>query len=341
MDAVVVEPVVQNFIGGRGRRVSWAAILAGVVVTLVTQLMLSLLGIAIGASTVDPLREADPTSGLGVGAGIWWVVTGLISLFAGGWTAGHLAGVPRGLDSMLHGILTWGIATLLTFYLLTSAVGGIIGGAARALAGGATALGQTVAAVAPQAAEAARGQMREQGINVDSIRDEVRTLLKQTGKPELQPDALKDKAEKAKDEATESGKAAAQNPQAAQGELDSLIDRLYKQGAGVASAADRDALINVLSARTGKSREESAQIVDRWNQTFQQARHQVGEMKEEAGQKAREVGDAAAKGVSRAAFWSFLTLLSGLVAAALGGRAGVAHDHAHPHVHETARPSSH
>ncbi|MEJ7708346.1 MAG: hypothetical protein WKF84_00415 [Pyrinomonadaceae bacterium] len=115
------------------KRISWASVFAGVVIVLVTQLLLSLLGLGIGASTINPTTEQDPTSGLGLGAGIWFIISSLIALFAGGWVAGRLAGIPRNTDSMLHGILTWGLSTLLLFYFLTSTVGSLIGGTFRVL----------------------------------------------------------------------------------------------------------------------------------------------------------------------------------------------------------------
>lgn len=123
-----------------GRRVSWGAIFAGAVVALVVQLMLSVLGIGIGASTVNPLSEQNPADGLGIGAGIWFVLTSLVALFAGGWIAGRLSNVPRDTDRALHGILTWGLTTLLTFYLLTTAIGGLIGGTANMLTRGMSAV---------------------------------------------------------------------------------------------------------------------------------------------------------------------------------------------------------
>ncbi len=46
-----------------------------------------------------------------------------------GWPASNSAGI-----GVLHGLITWGIASLLTVYLLSSAVGGIIGGGAPASA---------------------------------------------------------------------------------------------------------------------------------------------------------------------------------------------------------------
>src|SRR5262245_35491040 len=80
------------------RRISWGAIIAGLIVTLVCQILLSMLGVAIGASSIEPLQEQKPLEGLGMSAAIWWIVSSLISLFLGGCVAGRLAGVPRKAD---------------------------------------------------------------------------------------------------------------------------------------------------------------------------------------------------------------------------------------------------
>jgi hypothetical protein len=72
-------------------------------------------------------------SSLGIGGGIWWVISSCLALFVGGYVAAWLAGVGVRFDGLLHGLLTWGIAILLTIYLLTSAIGGIIGGGFSAL----------------------------------------------------------------------------------------------------------------------------------------------------------------------------------------------------------------
>ena len=70
-------------------RLCWGAIFAGVFVTLVTGLILSLLGVAIGAATIQPLTERLPLKGLGIGGGIWLLIAGLISSFFGAWVAGR------------------------------------------------------------------------------------------------------------------------------------------------------------------------------------------------------------------------------------------------------------
>ena len=111
------------------RRVSWGAVFAGLIVGLAIQLLLSLLGIAIGASTIDPLRGDTPGKGIAIGAGIWLLVSGLISTYIGACVAAYLSGSVQKADGVLHGVLSWGAATLLMAFLLTSAVGGLIGGA--------------------------------------------------------------------------------------------------------------------------------------------------------------------------------------------------------------------
>ncbi len=308
-------------------RVSWAAVLAGVTVALVSQLLLGVLGIAIGASAIDPLHEADPTRGLGTGAGIWFVLSGLISLFAGGWTAGRLAGIHRTVDSSLHGVLTWGVTTLFTFYLLTTGVGAIIGGAARALGQGASLVGQGMASASPQVGDAIRGQLKDSGIDIDSIKQSASDLMKQTGKSELQPDALQKKADDATTDAKNTAGSAAADPQAAGQNLNGLLDRLFNQASDTTNAADREAVVNVVAARTGKSKEEAGKIVDNWQKTYQQAKEQYEKGKEVAAQKAREAGDAAARNVSHAAFWTFAALLTGLGAATYGGYLSIPHEH--------------
>lgn len=65
--------------------VSWAAVLAGVVVSLVAQLLLNMLGLGIGAATIDPAAGQSPeASTLSIGAAIWWTVSGIIAAFLGG-----------------------------------------------------------------------------------------------------------------------------------------------------------------------------------------------------------------------------------------------------------------
>ena len=113
-------------------RISWGAIFAGVVLAIAVQLVLGILGTGIGLTLVDPVEGTTPGSaGFGIGAGLYWIVTTIIALGAGGYAAARVAGVHDRFDGLVHGLVVWGVTLILTLYLLTSAVGGIIGGALR------------------------------------------------------------------------------------------------------------------------------------------------------------------------------------------------------------------
>jgi hypothetical protein len=106
-------------------RVSWGSIFAGALIAMAIQLVLTLIGAAIGMATLDPGTGDNPSAtALGVGAAIWLLVSSVISLFAGGYIAARLGGTFNG---WLHGLTTWAVVTMLTMILLSSAVGGLIG----------------------------------------------------------------------------------------------------------------------------------------------------------------------------------------------------------------------
>lgn len=139
------------------KRISWSAVFAGLILTLVIQLLLSLLGTGIGLSTVDPATGETPgTETLSIAAGIWWTISSLIALFIGGWAAAYLSGIPHRTEGIIHGLLTWGLATLLLVSLIGTAVGTLIGGAFNVLDTNVSALAPYVAGEAAEAGRKAR-----------------------------------------------------------------------------------------------------------------------------------------------------------------------------------------
>ena len=136
-------------------RVSWGAILAGVATSLVTQLILNMVGIGIGASTLDPMTNDNPAaSTFSIGAGIWWALSGIIAAFVGGYVASRLSGRPKETTGGWHGLTTWAGTTLLVFYLLSTAVGSLVGGAFSTVSGALGYLGRTAGAAVQTAAPA-------------------------------------------------------------------------------------------------------------------------------------------------------------------------------------------
>ena len=155
-------------------RLSWGAVFAGVVIAVAVQLVLGILGAGIGLTMVDPVEGTTPgAAGFGIGAGIFWLITTVIALGAGGYAAARVAGVHDRFDALVHGLVVWGVTLILTLYLLTSVVGGIIGGAFRTVGAVAGAAGSTVGAAAPAAASVAgidKQQVGETAANIRTLR---------------------------------------------------------------------------------------------------------------------------------------------------------------------------
>ena len=315
----------QNRKGNPGssiKRISWAAVFAGVLIAIVIQLTLSLLGLGIGLSTIDPKVEENPIAGLGTGTAIWYGLSSLLSLFAGGWIAGRLARTPKLFDGIIHGILAWALITIVMLYFLTTTLGSIFGGIGR-LAGGVlqtagSAASNGIAAAAPML----KDELKDQGFDIGNLKKEAEKLLKQTGKAELQPNALEKKADKAASSAKSATQSAASNPQATGDVTDGLLDNLFNQGKDVTSALDKDAMVNVIMARTGKSRSEADTIANNWIATYKEAQVKWDQTKQQAEQKAREIGDQAAKAASTAAIFAFISLVLGVVVAGFGAKLG-------------------
>ncbi len=300
------------------RRISWGAVAAGTVTALALQVLLAMLGTGIGASTIDTLATGDTPSAaaLGGGAAIWWAVASLISLMAGGWVAGRLSGVTRSSEGGMHGMLTWAVAVLAIVYLVSSAAGSLMRGAAGVLGTAATVTATGAAAAAPKIVDAAGEQMDKAGISFDSIKREALAVLKQTGKPELQPANVEQQAKAA---ATDAARTAS-NP--SDQDFSALLERLLSKGRNAVNEVDREAVINVVMARNNVSREEATKRVAGWEATAEQTRAKAAQAAEEAKRKAREVADASAKALSRAMLLGFLTLALGGLFAWWGGTLG-------------------
>jgi hypothetical protein len=214
--------------------------------------------------------------------------------------------MPRRQDATLHGVLTWAFTTLLLFYLLTTAIGSLIGGGFKTL-------GPLLSASGKGAAAAVSGL----DVPWDNIQRELATSLRQTGKAPLQPEALRETARDA------TGQSGADNQ-----DLTGMLDRLIRHGKDAIAAADRDAVINVMVARTSMSREQAAQTLQRWEESYQKARAELE-------QQALQAADTAAKTLSQVALWAVVALVLGGIAAAIGGACGTPRDLSAAVVRET------
>jgi hypothetical protein len=137
-------------------RVSWGAIFAGVVVGLVVHVLLTMLGVGIGLATLDPGTADNPAaSTFSMAAGIWYIVSGIVAAFAGGYIAARMSGKTVPTTGALHGLTAWAFTTLLVLYMLSTAVGTMVGGAFSGVANAIGGVSQTVAETAAPVIERA------------------------------------------------------------------------------------------------------------------------------------------------------------------------------------------
>ena len=267
------------------RRISWAAIIGGVTLVVTIQLLLSLLGAGIGLNSININAGTSPSAGsLGIGAGAWWVISSIIALAFGGFTAAWMAGVELRWDGLLHGLITWGIATLLTVWLLSSAIGGIIGGGASALAGVASAAGSGLKSAAQPVEQAS-------GLSPNMVQQEAQGYLKPAN-----PDP------------------STMSPQDAQKEVATNLVTYADGGSDAVGAKAR--IIAIMAAQQHIS-------VDQATQQFNNTQVKLQQEKERAIQTAKTAADATAAAAAKTSFAAFADLLIGLIAAAVGGSLAV------------------
>ncbi len=135
-------------------RVRWGPIWAGLLSAFFTLLVLSLLGLAIGASTVNAGQAAQGsvTPNAGQYSAIWAGVSAIIAFLIGGYVAGRTAAVHERGWAALNGGLVFLLALPLLLWLASQGLGAIIGNAGH-IAGG---LGINLGQVGGAATGAAR-----------------------------------------------------------------------------------------------------------------------------------------------------------------------------------------
>lgn len=106
--------------------VSWPAIFASLAVGISVMLLLTLAGVAIGFTVVDPGADSPPA--ITMGAAVWQTISMLIAALVGGYVAARLSGLRRTADGVLHGAVSWGATTVLYAVLATTALGTLTAG---------------------------------------------------------------------------------------------------------------------------------------------------------------------------------------------------------------------
>ena len=149
-------------------QISWGAVFAGVFLALAVQFLINLLGVGIGAAVLDPLTSDNPdASTFSIGGGMWFVVSGIIASFIGGYVASRLSGRPSRSTGSYHGLTMWAVTTIVVLYMLTTSVGALVGGAFSGLSSVVGAVGNTAATAATAAAPAVASAVDDPMTNIE------------------------------------------------------------------------------------------------------------------------------------------------------------------------------
>ncbi|GJD46128.1 hypothetical protein AFCDBAGC_4008 [Methylobacterium cerastii] len=266
-------------------QVSWGAIFAGAVTALVAQVVLNMVGVGVGLSSVGgPAADNPAASTLSMGAGLWFVGSGIVASLAGGLIAGRLSGKPIAGAAGLHGLVSWAVTTLVVLYLLSSAVGGIVGGAFSGVTSTLGGAGSLVGGTVQTAAQAAAPSLAQISNPLDGIEKSVRQ------------------------------QAAGQDPQALRDAAASAI-RALLSGDPAQKAQAENRAADALAKAQGIPADQAKTQIQGYEKQYEAALA-------DAKQKAKVAAEATRSAATQGAFYGALALILGALAGFLGGRFG-------------------
>jgi len=304
-------------------RISWSAIIAGSIVALILQLAINLLAVGIGVSTINPMDSDDSASpkSLGQGAVAAIVISMIVSLFIGGWMAARFSGAPERVDGLLHGVMVWGVVTLVTIFLLTTTLGRFMSGIATLLGQGMRLAGMATQTVAKGAANVAQGVaqgaastarnaadaaqdvaanaqyelekspevadiMKKRDQVIANIKAEASKIMQQVG---VTPERVKAQAQTAGYQIQDAAKEAVQNPGEAERIFNEILTRILNQGRAITNQADQQAIIDVMVQRGNVSEEQARQALNRWENGLRNTQQQLDYVTQQAKTRVNEV----------------------------------------------------
>lgn len=286
--------------------VCWSAVIAGAFAAASCALILTILGVGLGLSSVSPWSGIGASAAaLGAGAIVWLVASQVVASSLGGYLAGRLRTKWSGVHDdevyfrdTAHGFLAWAVGVVIAVALLSSAATSYLGSAAKlagsgAVAAAAVGAGAGAGASGPRTAATASSDRDDSGRSARRVEDAylLDTLFRST---------------------PASGSVA-------QTGVRPEVERILAQAvaSGTLPAADKSYAGQLVAAQTGLSAADAEARVDA---TYQSARALARRVQSTE----RNAADAARRASAKASLWIFVSLLAGAflasVSALYGGR---------------------
>jgi len=270
-------------------RISWGAIFGGAFAALGLWMLLYAFGLAIGLTVIDPNDRGSLRSS-GIFTGVWGLLAPLIALFIGGFVAGRGAGIFRRGEGAVHGLVMWGLVTVIGSFLVISAAAAVIRGAAT-VGGFAMRAGGAAIGAAAEHGQGLGAMAQRLGVDEEDALRPVNQRLQAEGKPPVTANQIQAAASDAVQQAVRQGR------------------------------VDREALVRAVAQNTALSQQDAEEIAGRIETQIDNAKGQMSGRLQSAETGALKAAEASGK-----AFWGvFGALLLGLIAAVIGGALGVPH----------------
>jgi hypothetical protein len=113
--------------------IDWGSVIAGTLVAIAVGFALNILGVAIGATALNPWQgTSEQAPAWTIGGGLWIAFANLVALQVGAFVAVRAARWPDHHSGALQGLMVWALAFTIAAAALGFGVGGILAGEASA-----------------------------------------------------------------------------------------------------------------------------------------------------------------------------------------------------------------
>lgn len=291
--------------------ISWNAIFAGVVLSLALEALMNLLGLGLGFTAFE--FDGDTIANIGLSSTIWLIVSGTLDMLIRGWVAGRLASCNHNMEGALHGLIAWGLATLLTFMLMATSAGSLISGTTNiighglsAVGKGTTAIGKGAMQIAPQAADMVNNMSPNMMPELKQFKERVAQVINNAPTNNQQSDTA----------------TSAQSPQAIKENLQQAVMTILTGDNENDKATARQNVVNILTQNSNMSQQQAEQTLNDWQQQYDSLKAQIAQKTEQAKQKAAAATEKASKILGTIAITTFFAFLLSAISGTLGGLFG-------------------
>jgi hypothetical protein len=270
-------------------KMSWGAVIGGVVAALGVAILLYALGLALGLNVVVDANKPESLRSSGLFTSIWMLITSLIALFVGGYVAGRGANAITHVSGSIHGLVMWGLTTVAAVWLVLNVFGSVISGVASV---GKTAVEAGAGAIA-SGAGGARDLAKSLGFDANTALQPINDRLRAEGKPQITPQQLEAATKDVVQDAVRSGR------------------------------LDRQLLVTSISQNTALSPADAEEVAGRVEDQWNTGREKLSGSLSKAGETL-QTGTLKVAETTGKVFWGvFVALALGLISAVVGANMGI------------------